>query len=493
MTQIDRNSIADFQQAAYRTAEQVMDVEITNLALQITDEAERREKSAQLNGFLDLFNRFIELGDFKIDWEKVKSPAEGMVEHYDTLNEVDKSKLKSYLNRLVVLKLNGGLGTTMGCKGPKSVIEVKNDQTFLDLAIQQIEKLNEVFDVDVPLVLMNSFNTHEDTTKILQQYEGRRITIKTFNQSRFPRILRESLTPAPQNWNNSQEWYPPGHGDVYASLQRSGLLEELVEQGKDWLFMSNIDNLGATVDTKILQYVVESGLEYLMEVTDKTMADVKGGTLVEYEGKVKLLEIAQVPKEHVADFKSIKKFKIFNTNNVWFHLPALKRELADDELALDVIINNKTLDDGTNIIQLETACGAAIQYFHKAKGMNVPRSRFLPVKSCSDLLLIKSDLYDMTDGCLTMTSKRPLPQVPLVKLGAQYFKKVNDFLNRFESMPKIIELDHLTVTGNVSFGNDVTLKGTVIIVASHGERIDIPPGSVFENQVISGTLRMTNH
>ena len=57
-----------------------------------------------------------------------------------------------------------------------------------------------------------------------------------------------------------------------------------------------------------------------MELTDKTKADVKGGTLIDYEGTVRLLEIAQVPSEHVVDFKSIRKFKYFNTNSVYINL-----------------------------------------------------------------------------------------------------------------------------------------------------------------------------
>ncbi len=99
------------------------------------------------------------------------------------------------LNKLVVVKLNGGLGTSMGCKGPKSVIPVRSDLTFLDLTVQQIEFLNNKYDVDVPLVLMNSFNTDEETHKIIRKYTGFRVSIKTFNQSRYPRIHKESLMP----------------------------------------------------------------------------------------------------------------------------------------------------------------------------------------------------------------------------------------------------------------------------------------------------------
>lgn len=75
-----------------------------------------------------------------------------------------------------------------------------------------------------------------------------------------------------------------------------------------------------SVDEMILNHMIETDAEFLMEVTDKTKADIKGGTLIDYEGSVRLLEIAQVPSEHVEDFKSIRKFKIFNTNNLWINL-----------------------------------------------------------------------------------------------------------------------------------------------------------------------------
>lgn len=206
---------------------------------------------------------------------------------------------------------------------------------------------------------MNSFNTDDETKKIIKKYEGTSLRVLTFNQSRFPRISKDSLLPLAKDLNGPKtQWYPPGHGDLFASLAQSGLLNRLIAEGKEYLFVSNIDNLGATVDTKILQHVIESGAEFVMEVTDKTKADIKGGTLIDYDGVVRLLEIAQVPPEHVEDFKSIKKFKIFNTNNLWINLKAIKRVVEKRELDLEVIVNLKTEEKtGEKVIQLETAVG----------------------------------------------------------------------------------------------------------------------------------------
>ncbi len=406
------------------------------------------------------------------------TPGSEQVVPYADLPKCSASKSKELLNKLAVLKLNGGLGTTMGCVGPKSAIEVRDGLTFLDLTVRQIEWLNSSNDVDVPFILMNSFNTDEDTMRIIQKYSGHNIDIRTFNQSRHPRIVKESNLPMPRNFEDEGgKWYPPGHGDMYEALFNSGILDELIAAGKEYLFMSNVDNLGATVDLNILNYMAENGVEFIMEVTDKTRADIKGGTLIDYDGQIRLLEIAQVPAEHVDDFKSIKKFKIFNTNNLWMNLKSIKRFIESGESDLEIIINQKTADTGEKVIQLETAVGAGIKHFKKAIGINVPRSRFLPVKGTSDLFLITSDLYTVSHGELVMSPKRVFGGVPIVKLGDN-FKKVQQFLGRFNSPPRILELDHLTVTGDVTFGADVQLRGTVIIVANQGQRIDIPPGAI---------------
>ena len=242
-----------------------------------------------------------------------------------------------------------------------------------------------------------------------------------------------------------------------------------------------------------MKHLKESEAEFIMEVTDKTKADIKGGTIIEYEGNIRLLEIAQVPAEHKSDFTSIKKFKIFNTNNIWIRLDAIKRVVSNNQLALEIIINEKTIpSSGKKCIQLETAVGAAIKHFNRAHGINVPRDRFLPVKSCSDLFLVQSDLYSLSHGELSWNTKRQFKTVPLVKLGDD-FKKVPGFLSRFANIPRILELDHLTVTGDVTFGKNVVLKGTVIIVANHGSRIDIPSGSVLDDKVVSGNMRILDH
>merc|ERR1712025_630524 len=205
-------------------------------------------------GFRRLFNKFIHETGPSVHWDRIeKLPHDAILSYGDLNTPETKTTIKEMLDQLVVIKLNGGLGTSMGCSGPKSVIPVRSDLTFLDLTVQQIEVLNKKYSANVPLVLMNSFNTDEDTMKIIRKYSGFKVEIKTFNQSRYPRINKESLMPVARSCGNEdlEAWYPPGHGDFYQSF-------------------SNSDNLGATVDLSTLNDCFQGSNEFLMEVTDKT-------------------------------------------------------------------------------------------------------------------------------------------------------------------------------------------------------------------------------
>ena len=199
-----------------------------------------------------------------------------------------------------------------------------------------------------------------------------------------------------------------------------------------------------------------------------------------------------MPSDHIEDFKSVKKFNLFNTNNLWMKLSAMKAVVESNKVVLDMILNQKTLSDGRKIIQLETAVGSGVQCFQKSVGLHVNRDRFLPVKTTSDLLLVMSNIYKVHDGNLRMSDKRIFGTTPLVKLGFE-FSKMSNFIRRLKDIPNLIDLDHLTVSGDVTFGRNVVLKGTVIIIANHGERIDIPSGSELENKIVSGNLRILDH
>jgi len=488
-------SLADFTSAVDKTAEKVIEEQLTQMN-ERADTPAAKMTDLEMAGFRKLYSRYIEQKSSKqsLDWSLIQSPDKSMLKPHAELPEPEGAELKGLLGKLAVVKLNGGLGTSMGCTGPKSVIDVRGDTTFLDLIVQQIERLNTLNEgADVPLLLMNSFNTDADTAKIIQKYSDANVTITTFQQSRYPRILKDSLEPMPNTHSgfDKEDWYPPGHGDFFEALFNSGLVDTLIAQGKEYIFLSNVDNLGATVDTKILKMMADSKSEYCMELTDKTRADIKGGTIMSYDGKVSLLEVAQVPPEYLDEFKSVSKFKVFNTNNIWMDLRAIKRVMQSGGINLDIIVNPKTAN-GQKVVQLETAVGAGINFFNNACGVNVPRSRFLPVKATSDLLLIQSNLYAIKSGTLAVNPARQFASIPIIKLGPE-FKKVSPYKARFASIPDIIELDHLTVSGDVHFGAGVSLRGTVIIVANPGSVIMIPNGAVLENKVITGNLHIMDH
>ncbi|CCC06422.1 hypothetical protein SMACR_04810 [Sordaria macrospora] len=461
-----------FENTSTNIAAAQMRNHLTDLAETVKDPSQKKLFETEMDNFFSLFRRYLndKAKGNEVTWDRIAPPAPHQIVDYESLANNDSV---GFLNKLAVLKLNGGLGTSMGCVGPKSVIEVRDGMSFLDMSVRQVEHLNRTYGSNVPILLMNSFNTDEDTAAIIKKYEGHNVDILTFNQSRYPRIFKDSLLPVPKSFDSAlHDWYPPGHGDVFESLYNSGILDKLIERGIEIIFLSNADNLGAVVDLRILQHMVETDAEYIMELTNKTKADVKGGTIIDYDGSVRLLEIAQVPKEHVNEFKSIKKFKYFNTNNIWMNVNAIKRVVENNELELEIIPNGKTIpgdkkgESDISILQLETA-------------------------TCSDLMLVKSDLYTVKHGQLQMSSAR-FGDAPLIKLGND-FKKVSDFQKRIPSIPKIIELDHLTITGAVNLGRGVTLKGTVIIVATEGQTIDIPPGSILENVVVQGSLRLLEH
>jgi UTP--glucose-1-phosphate uridylyltransferase len=453
----------------------------------------RASTQEEADKFFSLFSRYLESRFSKIEWEKI-NPTSSILSYGD-ISSPSEEEVPGLLDKLAVLKLNGGLGTSMGCVGPKSAIEVREHLNFLDLSVRQMEHLNEKYKTSVPLVLMNSFSTEEQTKKMIGKYEN----IFMFTQSAFPRIYADTLLPVPSDTEapaavrEKEGWYPPGHGDLFSSLVASGMVDRLLGEGKEYLFISNIDNLKATVDLAILKHVHENGVEFLMEVTNKTRADIKGGTLIEYEGKMRLLEIAQVPEYHKTDFTSIRKFKIFNTNSVWVSIAAIKRLMEAGGVELDVIENKKKLSTGERVVQLETALGAAIRHFNNAQGIVVPRSRFLPVKTCSDLFIVQSDIFKIKHGTLVPSGQRVSEETPIIRLAGKWFKGVEEYQKRVKGSISLADLDHLTVHGNVFFGKNITLKGTVIIMASEEGCIHIPEGSILDDKIVHGNMSVIDH
>jgi len=329
--------------------------------------------------------------------------------------EREKAADASLLSKTAVLKLNGGLGTTMGLDGAKSLLEVKDGLTFLDIIVRQILLLRRQHGARIRLILMNSFNTSSDTTAFLKKNYPEVSAEPDIEllQNRIPRIHEKDRLPVEHQADRQLEWCPPGHGDIYVCLQHSGLLDRLIGAGVRFLFVSNADNLGATLDARLLQHFAVSDAPFLMEVCERTRDDQKGGHLARSKsGGLILRESVQCHEEDRKHFQDITRHRYFNTNNLWIKLDRLKAliEAHSGIIPLPVIRNVKPVDpkksDSARVIQFETAMGAVIEVFEDASAVVVPRTRFAPVKTNEDLQRVRSGSYELTDE-FTLVAKRP--------------------------------------------------------------------------------------
>jgi UTP--glucose-1-phosphate uridylyltransferase len=376
------------------------------------------------------------------------------------------------LDEAIVLKLNGGLGTSMGMTRAKSLIEAKDGMTFLDIVARQVLELRARTGARLPLVLMNSFYTHDDSLEALNAHPDLESDVPPdFVQNKEPKIRVDDLQPVEWPDDPSLEWCPPGHGDLYTALLTSGMLEQLREKGYRYAFVSNSDNLGAVLDPRILAWIARERIPFAMEVTDRTEADRKGGHIARRRsGGYVLRETAQTPEEDLEALQDITRHPYVNTNNLWLDLEALERVMRerDGVLGLPLIVNRKTVDPGDKstpeVFQLETAMGAAIGVFDGAQPVRVPRRRFSPVKTTEDLLALRSDAYVLADDARVELASTRDGTPPVVDLDDDHYKLLRDFEQRFAAgAPSLVEAQRLSVEGDVTFGRDVVVRGSVTV------------------------------
>lgn len=402
--------------------------------------------------------------------------------------EVDGEAIAELLDQTVVIKLNGGLGTSMGLAGPKSLLEVKDGLSFLDITARQIKSLRaEHGGARLPLVLLDSFRTREPSLAALASYADLSAELEPdFLQGRVPKLIDDGgLAPATWPADPELEWSPPGHGDIYPSLVGSGMLAAMLAAGYRYAFVANADNLGAVLDPAILCWIAAEQAPFLMEVADRTAADRKGGHLaLRADGSLVLREIAQTPDADLEAFADTERHRFFNTNSIWLDLQALAAALGDKGVIdLPMIVNRKTVDPtdagSTPVVQLESAIGAAIAAIPGARAIRVPRSRFLPVKTTDDLLVLRSDAYELTaDGQLRL-APACAGRAPLAELDDDYFGLIDDFEARFaQGAPSLLAAERLSVKGDVSFGGAVKVSGAVTVEAARGAKLRIDDGAM---------------
>ena len=457
---------------------------------------EHGETDSAIQAFLYYYGLLLDGAAGQISGMEIASvPHATNLERLDDMAEEGRAAV----DKAVIIKLNGGLGTGMGLRKAKSLLPAKDDLTFLDIIARQVLRLRAQGASPLPVLFMNSFSTHADTLSALDRYpelkEGNGVIPQAFIQNRVPKIRQDNLHPV--SWPSKPElaWCPPGHGDLYTVLAASGLLDQLLAQGLRYAFVSNADNLGAVLDYRVLGYFAAGDVPFMMEVADRTVADRKGGHVARSatKGHLLLREAAQCPEGEVDAFQDIEIFKYFNTNNLWINLPALKVALEANRgfLPLPLIRNEKTVDpaDSTSpaVYQLETAMGAAIECFEGAEILRVPRTRFAPVKTTDDLLALWSDIFVLNDEFHVVQDERRTLGTIDIKLDKRFYKMLPDFRRRFpHGAPSLINCERLSIEGDVQFGRDVKVNGVVDLKVEEGEHRAIPDGARLETLRVEG-------
>jgi UTP--glucose-1-phosphate uridylyltransferase len=388
------------------------------------------------------------------------------------------------LQQSVIIKLNGGLGTSMGMDKAKSLLLVRKGRSFLDIIVDQVRHARSQYGIQLPLVFMNSFRTHDDTLAALARYDDLAVAGLDlgFLQNQEPKLRADDLTPVSWPADPTLEWCPPGHGDLYTAFATSGILDRLLSLGYRYASVSNSDNLGAAPNATIAGWFATTGAPYAAEICRRTAADRKGGHLAirKSDRRLILRDTAQTPKEEMDYFTDEFRHPFFHTNNLWFDLQVLDRTLRERKsvLGLPLIKNEKTVDPADSsspkVIQIETAMGAAIEVFQGATAIGVGRDRFLPVKTTGDLLLLRSDAYELgVDGQLTKIAD----PTPVVDLDARYYKLIGDFDQRFPAgAPSLKAAQFLGVNGDWTFEAGVEVVGEVTL-EDHGASQIIAAGS----------------
>ncbi len=393
--------------------------------------------------------------------------------------EVPDDVAQAAIEATVVIKLNGGLGTSMGMDRAKSLLCVRRGLSFLDIIARQVLHVRRETGARLPLLLMNSFRTSEDSMEALERYtdlavEGLPLE---FLQNKEPKLLTSDLTPVTWPKDPTLEWCPPGHGDLYTALRGTGLLQQMIDQGYRYVFVSNSDNLGAVADPRVAGWFASSGAPFAIEAVRRTASDKKGGHFArrKSDGRIVLRETAQTLPEDKAALGDLSRHQFTSTNNLWFDLHQMVEVLdaRDGILGLPLIRNVKTVDPSDSaspeVVQVETAMGAAIEVFDGARTIEVGRDRFVPVKTTNDLLVLRSDVYDLgADFVLDQVAGA----VPLVELDERYYKLVGEFDKRFaQGAPSLRNAERFQVTGDVTFDAGVRVHGAAEVSVAGGDRV----------------------
>ena len=217
-------------------------------------EAREKMKAAGVDSVaIDVFSHYyrqLEHGETGLIAESSIEPLD--MESIDDA-EVDDETASDAIGATVVIKLNGGLGTSMGMARAKSLLCVRRGLSFLDVIARQVLHLRREYGATLPLMFMNSFRTSADTLAALARYDDLAVPglPLEFLQNKEPKLKADDLRPVGWPRDPALEWCPPGHGDLYTALMGNGLLDKLIDAGYRYAFVSNSDNLGAVPDARV--------------------------------------------------------------------------------------------------------------------------------------------------------------------------------------------------------------------------------------------------
>lgn len=381
--------------------------------------------------------------------------------------DIDAATASQAMRQTVLIRLNGGLGTSMGLDAAKTLLPVREGKNFLDLIVGQVRHARAEYGARLPVIFMNSFRTREDTVAHLSAYPDLAVDglALDFLQNAEPKILAEDLSPVEWPDDPNLEWCPPGHGDLYPALLGTGLLDQLIDAGFRYAAVANGDNLGAAPNAVLAGWFAGTGAAYAAEVCPRTANDRKGGHLATRisDGRLILRESAQTPVEDLPHFTDEHRHPYFHTNNLWLDLVQLRAVLEDrgGVLGLPLIRNQKTVDPNDplspRVIQLESAMGAAIEVFDSAQAIVVGRDRFVPVKTTNELMLLRSDVFALGEDAQLRASGT----IPQVTLDPAHYQLIADFDRLVSVVPSLREATSFTVNGEWHFDQPSSVAGAV--------------------------------
>jgi len=439
--------------------------------------------SSVINSFLFCYDEAIQKKKGLISETEISPVFPNEIKDAKTL-ERHQASGEQALKKTVAIVLNGGLGTSMGLDSTKSLIPVKEGRSFLEIIMERSEKKS------ARLALMNSFNTHDETCRAVAELNPQRPP-DMFVQNKFPKILQENHKPALWPDNPYMEWNPAGHGDFYLAFYESGTLKSLIDQGIVYGFVSNSDNLGASLDTSLLGYFADRNAPFMMEVARRTKSDSKGGHLArDKNGRLILRESSQCRENETAFFSDIDRHCFFNTNNIWINLKFLYDFMQKEKIIrLPTILNPKHVCPGNTKsplgYHLETAMGSAISLFQGAEAILVSRSRFYPVKRCEDLMAIDSDRFIFSEKKGLALSPDSTHEAIFIDLDPAYYGTLASFQKRFpHGAPSLLHCRSVKIKGDVLFEEGVTLKGDVVIENRSKKSVTLPKGAVVDRDIL---------